>query len=69
MTLSDALSSLEEVTLRTHSPLFIKDSTQQYMLNDDDFVTGVAPIGTLDTDNDGIVNEIDRDDDNDGIEG
>ena len=67
MTLSDALISLEEVTLRTHSPLFIKDSTQQYMLNDDDFVTGVAPIGTLDTDNDGIVNEIDRDDDNDGV--
>lgn len=60
--------SLDEITIRTQSPLFVKNSTQQYMLNQDDFVTGVAPISTLDTDNDGIVNEIDRDDDGDGIE-
>lgn len=60
--------SLEQLIIRTHSPLFVKDSTQQYMLNEDDFVTGVAPISTLDTDNDGIVNEIDKDDDGDGIE-
>jgi hypothetical protein len=60
--------SLDQITVRTHSPLFVKNSTQQYMLNEDDFVTGVAPISTLDTDNDGIVNEIDRDDDADGVE-
>lgn len=63
-----ARPSLDEIIIRTHSPLFVENSTQQYMLNEDDFITGVAPISTLDSDNDGIVNEIDRDDDGDGVE-
>jgi hypothetical protein len=65
--LKESGSRIDEVIVRTHTPLFIVDSTQQYMLNEDDFVTGVAPIETLDTDGDGIVNELDTDDDNDGV--
>lgn len=66
--LTEALTDLSEVVVRTQSSIFIRDSIQQYMINNDDFIEGVAPIGNLDSDGDGIINELDNDDDNDGVE-
>lgn len=66
--LTEELQNLNGVVARTQSSIFIRDSIQQYMINNDDFITGVAPIDNLDTDGDGIINELDTDDDNDGVE-
>lgn len=67
LTSATPINDIAEFIVRTHSPIFIEDSVQQYMINADDFATGVAPIGTLDSDGDGIINDFDRDDDNDGV--
>jgi hypothetical protein len=66
--LTEELQNLNAVVARTQSSIFIRDSIQQYMINNDDFIAGVAPINSLDTDGDGIIDELDNDDDNDGVE-
>lgn len=66
--LAEDITTLENFIVRTESAIFVRDSIQQYMINSDDFIEGFAPIGDLDTDGDGIINSLDNDDDNDGVD-